>query len=184
MQARNDITRWSIALLAAGLIALPVAATEKPGVELGFDVGHVNFDSEVSDDDATAFGLRGGYHFNKWFLLEGQLGTASGHDFSGDSKLNTMFVNSVFNFKVHPRVRPYLLAGVGRANLEFTGFGLKVDDTDTAYQMAAGSRFLFSDTGRMSARVEVSRMREGTFSETSNHTNVTTGLSWRLGRKS
>ncbi|MDH3427744.1 MAG: porin family protein [Gemmatimonadota bacterium] len=185
MQAHVVHSRLSSVVLTAGLIALPaLAGPAEPGGEIGFDLGRLNFASEVSSDDATSFGLRGGYHFNKLFLLEGQLASASADDFAGDATLNTLFVNGVFNFNLRPRVRPYVMAGVGQANLEFKLGGFKVDDTDVAYQVGAGSRFLIGNTQRMLARLEVTRMRETTFNESSNYTSVTTGLSWRLGRRS
>jgi hypothetical protein len=59
---------------------------------------------------------------------------------------------------------------------------VSVDDSSTAYQFGGGSRFFFGKEKKMAARVEVSWINEDTFDESSTHTNIVGGLTWRLGR--
>ncbi len=186
MRARN---RFAVALLSGAAIValafvtpLQAASAERAG-EVGFDVGRTNFASNVADKSAAAVGVRGGYHFNNWFQLEGQLASSTADEQGADATLNTLFVNGVFNFKARPTIRPYVLVGAGRANLEFDLGPTSVDDNGDAFQVAAGSKFAFGQDSRMSARVEASRLRERTFDASSYYTNVMAGLTWKLGRK-
>ena len=184
-----SVRRFAAASLAAALITVLTVAPafaadpDRKG-EIGFDVGRMNFSGDVADDSAAAFGVRGGYHFNEWFQLEGQVASATADEQGMDATLSTLFVNSVFNFRARPNIRPYLLAGVGQANLEFDFGPFSVDDNGAAYQVGAGSRFFFGKDSRIAARVEASRLRERTFNDSSDYTNVMTGLTFRLGRKS
>jgi len=164
------------------LVALVFALPAKAGSgEIGADFGHTSFDSDVSSESGTQYGLRGGWHFTKLFELEGQWQDASASDDFADVSLNTMMVNAVFNFHPTDRIVPYCLGGIGQAKLEFdTPFG-SVDDSGNAYQIAVGSRFLFGQAKKAGLRVELSSVSEDSFEETTTSTNLNVGFTWQLG---
>lgn len=184
--------RVSILLLTVLLaVAGPAHAGIKAGNgEVGFDLGLTNFDSEVSDDTGAYFDARGGYHFTDWFELEGQISGSTSTEESpfGDTDvtLATFMLNGVFNFHPAPEIVPYVLFGLGQANLELetpSGFGtFSIDDDGSAWQIAGGARFFVGRAKKMAVRVELSRLTEKTFDESSSHTTFLAGLTWRLGR--
>ncbi len=167
-------------LLGASAAALPAYAGM--GGEIGVDVGRTEFDSNVTSESGTGLAIRGGYNFSKLFEVEGQYLDTSASEQGSDVTLNTLMVNAVFNFHPRENIVPYFLGGVGQANLEVdTPFG-SVDDDAMAYQVAVGSRFLFGTSRKAGLRVELSSLSEKTFDETSRHTSLTAGFTWRLGR--
>lgn len=163
-----------------------LAGIGKGNGEIGFDFGATGFDSEVSGKSAFRLAFRGGYHFSKWFELEGE-SSASAHvsrqglnQYEADIVLATVFVNGVFNFHSKSgNVVPYLLAGIGRARLDFPL--ANVNDTGAARQIGAGCRFFFGDDDQVAFRLQASRLMEDTFDETSTHLNYVAGFTWRLG---
>ena len=156
--------------------------------EVGVGLAMTQLDSSTYDDTATGFGVRGGYNITKLFELEGQLSRASASfdvDSVGDLDMDstTLFVNGVFNFHPRPTIVPYALVGLGNTSVEVEGSGVSEDDSSTAYQFGGGSRFYFGKEKKMAARVEVSWISEDTFDESSTHTNIVGGLTWKLGKK-
>ena len=179
--------RCLLILCATMLLGSPaLAGIGKGNGEIGFDFGATGFDSEVSGKSAFRLAFRGGYHFSKWFELEGE-SSASVHIVregfyrdEADIVLSTIFVNGVLNFHSKSgNVVPYLLAGIGRARLDFRL--ANVDDTGAARQFGAGCRFFFGDHDQVAFRLQASRLMEDTFDETSTHTNYVAGFTWRLG---
>lgn len=169
-------------VLAALVVSLPAraAAGQRSG-EIGADVGYTDFDSDVTTESGTDFALRGGYNFTKLFEIEGQLAQSSASDSGADISMNTMMVNAVFNFHAKDTIIPYVLGGLGQANLEFdTPLG-NVDDSAGAYQLAFGTRFFFGESQRAGLRVELSTLSEKTFDETSRHSGLNVGFTWKLG---
>src|SRR5215510_11454356 len=177
-------------LALGALVILAVVRPASAGVgkgngEIGFDFGVTDFDKKVSSETGGRFVFRGGYHFTDLFQLEGQDGgsatreTIAGRDV--DISVSTFLVDGVFNF--HPKketIIPYVLIGAGGAYTKFED-GSKVDDSGFAYELAAGSRFFFGKKDQVAVRVEISALWEDTFDETSTHTSLTTGFTWRLG---
>jgi hypothetical protein len=175
---------WMCAVVLS--VSPGLAGIGKGNGEIGFDFGATGFDSEVTGKSGFRLSFRGGYHFSKWFELEGE-SSASVHVVSqgfnkdeADIVLSTIFVNGVFNFHSKSgNVVPYLLAGIGQARLDFRL--ANVDDTGAARQFAAGCRFFFGDHDQVAFRLQAGRLMEDTFDETSTHTNYVAGFSWRLG---
>jgi opacity protein-like surface antigen len=168
---------WTL-IVAAVVVVFPAHAGSG---EIGAGMGYTDFDSDVTSESGTDFGIRGGWHFTKLFELEGQYSDASASDDFADVSMNTLMVNAVFNFHPTDSIVPYCLGGIGQSKLEFdTPFG-GADDTGSAYQLAVGSRFLFGATKKAGLRVELSSMTEDSFDESSTHTNVNVGFTWQLG---
>ncbi len=178
----------SAGVLSALLCAAPALAdVGKKNGEIGFDFGATKFDSGVTEATGGRFVFRGGYHFTDLFELEGHVASSTGtEDFFGlnlDTTLSTWFVDGVFNF--HPgrkTVVPYVLVGVGSANgkQELDGVTV-VDENGSAYQVAVGSRFFFGSNERAAFRVELSSISESIGPDTSTHTNLVGGFTWRMG---
>ena len=61
-------------------------------------------------------------------------------------------------------------------------FGLSVDDSGVAYQVGGGSRFFFGESKRAAFRLDVALVSEDSFDDSSTHTNITGGFTWKLGR--
>ena len=91
-------------------------------------------------------------------------------------------VNGVMNF--HPRKKeyvPYVMAGIGRADIQVDSTGASASDNSVAYQIGGGTRIFFGKTQRMAFRTDVSLLRENTFSSSTTFTTVTAGMTWKLG---
>lgn len=174
----------ALALLA--VLASPSAVRAGGGAaELGFDAGWTDLTDNAENDSGTRFGLRGGYLFKPWFQLEAQASRTSADEAGLEARLNTVFVNGVFNMRPTTRIEPYVLTGVGRANMKVSASGVgSVDDSGAAYQVGAGSRFFLNDSRNIAIRVELARLHERSFDDGTDYNNVTTGLTWRPGRRS
>jgi opacity protein-like surface antigen len=173
-------------MLMAVAFSVPALAAMAEGTgEIGVDVGNTQLDSDTGFDSATSLAVRGGYCFNKRFEIEGQLASASqnteilGTDVDGTFR--TYMVNGVYNFETPKEIVPYVLAGVGMMDTEVQSSGVSVTDSSTAYQVGGGSRFFFGKAKKAAFRVDLAMIQESTFNETSTHTNVSAGFSWRLG---
>ena len=153
--------------------------------EIGFDFGFTNYDSNTSEDDAGHLPFRGGYFMTDLFQIEGELAASVARTETPqgdiDTILRTILVNMVFNFHPSDHIVPYVLGGIGHANLEFDGFGQSIDDDSFAYQIAGGSRFFFGKKKRVAVRVELGFLGEETFNASSTHTSLTAGFTWRIG---
>jgi hypothetical protein len=149
----------------------------------------MNFDSNINADTGGRFSIRGGYHFTNLFQLEGQILSANVTDFEApgyafqNTSMGAFLVNGVFNFQASRGTVPYLLAGVGRVGVldVATDSGVGFDEDGPAFQVAGGARFFFGKSKRAAVRVELSVLHENTFDESSNHTSLTVGFTWRLG---
>src|SRR6266481_49214 len=130
-------------------------------------------------DTAQFLGVRGGYHLNDQWQIEGQIASSSeSGDVAGTSVNSTMrlyMVNGVMNF--HPRNKeymPYVMAGIGRADVS-------VNDNGVAYQVGGGTRIFFGKTKTMAFRADLALMKENTFSDSTTFTTVSAGITWKLG---
>lgn len=182
-----------LAAFVALVLAVPAFAGTKPasksgtGGEIGFGFGQSDVGSDTTGVDTAQFlGVRGGYHLNKQWQIEGQFASSSeSGDVSGtnvDTTMRLFMVNGVMNF--HPRKKefvPYLMAGIGRADVEADSGGTTVSDDSVAYQIGGGTRIYFGKTKRMAFRTDLSLLRETTLDDSSTLTTVTGGLTWKLG---
>jgi len=113
---------------------------------------------EIKYDTGYAIGAALGFNFGAG-RLEGELGykaadtdevSVSGlgsASLDGDLSVLSFMANGYLDFNVNPTVKPYLMAGIGMANVTFDSNDLDVDDDDTvfAYQAGAGVGFALND---------------------------------------
>lgn len=180
-----------IAVLSFAASGGAAFASDRAGYgELGFDVGFVDFDSRVADESGGRLAFRGGYQFTPVFGFEGQIfaqradGIVNAYvNDADDVTMGVGMMNFVFSVPTRSNAVPYVLVGAGRANTEFDPglFENGTDDSGLAWQAAAGAKLFFGSNRRTALRVEVSRLREDTFSEWKTHYALTAGLTWRLG---
>jgi outer membrane protein with beta-barrel domain len=158
------------------------------GGEIGFGVGQSDVSSADSSGINTAqfLGVRGGYHLNEQWQVEGQFASSSENgDIAGTSVDTTMrlyMVNGVMNF--HPRKKefvPYVMAGIGRADVSVDVSGTSASDNSVAYQIGGGTRIFFGKSKTMAFRADLSLLRDTAFQDSSTLTTVTAGLTWKLG---
>ena len=179
-----------LAVLAIVAFVAPAFAANQPDKsgEIGFDLAQANVNNSDSTgiDTAQFLGVRGGYQINPQFQIEGQIasssenGSIAGTDV--DTKMRLYMVNGVMNF--HPRKKeyvPYVMAGIGRADIQVDSTGASASDNSVAYQIGGGTRIFFGKTQRMAFRTDVSLLRENTFSSSTTFTTVTAGMTWKLG---
>ena len=178
---------FAVLVLGAPAFAGTKAGSNSARGEIGFGVGQSDVSSDTTGTDSAQFlGLRGGYHINKQWQIEGQFASSSeGGDIAGtsvDTTMRLLMVNGVMNF--HPRKKelvPYVMAGIGRANVQVDSGGTSVSDDSVAYQVGGGTRIFFGKTKRMAFRSDLALLRETTFNDTTTATTLTAGLTWKLG---
>jgi opacity protein-like surface antigen len=180
-------TILSVALVALFAFSAPaLAEITKGNGEIGLDYGSTDYDSDTGLDSSDSLALRGGYFMSRLFQIEGQYITADSttEDFGTEIEASTdvLMVNGVFNFHPKKEITPYVLVGMGRADVSVDTTGFSADDSGMAYQIAAGSRFFFGKSKRAAFRVDLSRVTQDTFEETTTNTTFAGGFSWRLGR--
>ena len=173
-----------VALIACSMPAL--ADVGKGNGEVGFDYGSTDYDSDTGLDSSDSLSIRGGYHMTNLFQVEGQYMTADAttEDLGTDVDASTdiLMVNGVFNFHPKKEITPYVLVGMGRADVSVESTGFSADDSGMAYQIGAGSRFFFGKNKRAAFRVDLSRISQDTFDEDTTNTTFAGGFTWRLGR--
>jgi len=176
-----------LVLMAVAFSVPALAAMDEGNGEIGVGFGNTQLDSNTGFDSATSLAVRGGYCFNKRFEIEGQLASASeSTDIAGtdvDGTFRMYMVNGVYNFETPKEIVPYVLAGLGMADTQIESAGVSNSDNSTAYQVGGGSRFFFGKAKKAAFRVDLSMVQQSTFSETSTHTNVSAGFSWKLGNR-
>ena len=177
----------SLAFLGLLVFSAPALAGIGQGQgEVGLDYGSTSYDSDTGLDSSDSLSLRGGYFFTNLFQLEGQYisSDANSEELGNAVSASTdiMMVNGVFNFMPGKEIKPYVLVGVGQAsvNVDVQGVGSQ-DDSGTAYQIGAGSRFFFGKTKRTAFRFDVSMINEDTFQDKTTNTTVSGGFAFRLG---
>jgi opacity protein-like surface antigen len=170
-----------------GLATPALAGMSEGDTEIGGGYGSTDVDSDNGIDSMEHFTVRGGHQLNRMFEIEGQFATASDESSilgtNVDSSMNLYMVNGLWNFRSGNDVNPYFLVGLGMADVEVEMGGLSVDDTSVAYQIGGGSRFFFGESKRAAFRLDVSLVTEDSFDESSTHTNITGGFTWKLGGK-
>ncbi len=176
-----------LALGAPALAANKSANTSANTGEIGFEVAQADVNSNSTGTDSAQFlGVRGGYHLNDQFQVEGQIASSSENgDIAGTSVDTTMrlyMVNGVMNF--HPRNKefmPYVMAGIGRADVSVDVSGTSASDNGVAYQIGGGTRIFFGKTKTMAFRADLALLKENTFSDSTTFTTVSAGITWKLG---
>ncbi len=173
----------------AALVGVPAFAGTQSGNggEIGFGFGQTDVGSDSTGIDTAQFlGIRGGYNLTKEYQIEGQFSSSSeSGDIAGtdvDTTMRVLMVNGVRNF--HPRkeeIVPYVMAGIGRAEVEVDSGGTTVDDNSVAYQVGGGTRIFFGKNKRTAVRMDLSLLRETTLDDSSMNRTLTAGLTWRLG---
>ena len=178
----------SLAFLGVLVFSAPaLAGIEKGQGEVGVDYGQTSYDNDAAEfDSSDSLSLRGGYFFTNLFQLEGQYinSDTTIEDISNvKASTDIMMVNGVFNFMPGKEIKPYVLVGVGQANVDVDVDGVgSVDDSGTAYQIGAGSRFFFGKAKRAAFRFDVSMINQDTFEDTQTNTTVAGGFTFRLGK--
>ena len=178
-----------LALLVVVAIGAPTFAATKSnkssdtGGEIGFGVGQSDVSDDTSVNSAQFIGVRGGYHLNNQWQVEGQFATSSASDAGTNVDTKLFMVNGVMNF--HPRKKdlvPYVMAGIGRADISVDpSAGPSASDNSVAYQVGGGTRVFFGKTKTMAFRADLSLLRDTAFSSSSTLTTVTAGITWKLG---
>ena len=177
------------AVMASLALGAPVLAANSGSGEIGFGVGQSDVGSDTTGVDSAQFiGVRGGYHLTEQWQVEGMFSSASENgDVSGtdvDTTMRVIMVNGVMNF--HPRkkeVVPYVMAGIGRADVEVDAGGTTGSDNSIAYQVGGGTRIYFGKAKRTAFRADLTLLKENTFEDSSTITTVTAGVTWNLGGK-
>ncbi len=155
--------------------------------EFGLNVGAMFLD--VSSDDIIDGGnlirldARAGFMFTENLQLEGQYIVGFNHDNEIDADFDMIFLNGLYNFHPNQGTVPYVLVGIGSMNAEFDSFGDVIDDDNSAYQIAVGSRFFFGWKKKIATRIELSAISAELFNEDSFHFSVVSGVTWRLGHQ-
>ena len=149
--------------------------------EAGLDLGSAGLSSSPADLE-TRVSLRLGYHVSRRFGVEGQLIGAAA---VLDATLRAWMINGVFELRPDQAIAPYLLAGVGYAELEDVALfnGPTIGRDGAAVQAGVGSRFFFGDARRIGLRAELTSLWENTdvFSR-GRYTSLSLGIAWRFGR--
>jgi opacity protein-like surface antigen len=176
----------SLAFLGLFVFSVPaLAGIEKGQGEVGVDYGSTSYSNDAADfDTSDSLSLRGGYFFTNLFQLEGQYisSDTTVTDFDAKASTDIMMVNGVFNFMPGKEIKPYVLVGIGQASTDVKDDFNSVDDSGTAYQIGAGSRFFFGKSKRTAFRFDVSMINQDTFEEATTNTTVAGGFTFRLGK--
>ena len=189
--ARRRIGR--LISVAGCLMVLVPAAPALAGIgegnsEIGFDYAIQRLDSGLEVGSGGRPSFRAGQHLTGSLQWEGQVTRISVEEepLPGAARKVTLsfaLANLVYNF--HPRrgVVPYVLAGAGLAKTNLEAVGLSSGDTQTAYQIAGGSRFFFGERSAAALRIELSILGNDAFEHSYFHYSIGAGLTFRLGRE-
>src|SRR5262245_7567814 len=185
----------SLTLFVVLAVAAPTFAATKGNTksnnsgtgEIGFGVGQTDVSSDTAGvDSAQVIGVRGGYNLNNQWQIEGQFSSASDSgDISGtsvDTTMNLLMVNGVMNF--HPKKKelvPYVMAGVGRADVKVDASGTSASDNSVAYQIGGGTRVFFGKNKTTAFRADLSFLKDNSFDDSTTLTTITAGVTWKLG---
>ena len=169
--------RTFLAFLAVAVLAVAPSAFAQ--LELGIDGGLMDFGSDLVDDEGPRVSLRAGWYFNDWFGLEAQVARAEG-DF--DTQLDTFTINGVVGFRHDEVVQPYIMGGIGFAEVERQGLELNrfmIEESGQATVAAAGIKSFFGQAQNLGLRAEAGFVWEDTF-ESTTHVTWSLGFIYRL----
>jgi len=122
------------------------------------DISEGGVSGEITYDTGVAIGGALGFNFDVG-RLEAELGykTADIDEVSvnglgsasanGDWSILSFMANGYFDFNLNPAVKPFVMAGIGMANVTLDSNDLDVDDSDTvfAYQVGVGVGFALNN---------------------------------------
>ncbi len=123
--------------------------------ELGASTsGEVDDASQIDLDDGWVVGAAGGYAFSNGIRAEGEL-LYLGNDIDslsdGETSAVGVFANIAYEFNQQGRIRPFVGAGLGFAQVNFEDGVVDDDDIGFAYQAKAGVAYDIND--RLTAEV-------------------------------
>ncbi|HEY0975686.1 MAG TPA: porin family protein, partial [Solimonas sp.] len=173
-----------------GLLGTCIIGGGTPGTPGNPDgpVVRENFPLSFSYDDGFGAGFKLGYLFDGGLRPEVNFSynendiktfTVGGTSLdSSNSKLRAMrlMANVWYDIDFGSRVMPYVGAGFGFQNTEFSRQDVEADDTTTAYQLGAGVNFWANDRTALSLDYRFLVAQEPTFSSTDPTTNTRTSL--------
>ncbi len=141
----------ALAVIAA-VLAAPAANAETwyAGGFGGFNYTHegsVNGSGlEAEYDLGFVLGGYAGFYVQDNIRLEGELSyrtndldKVGGISIGGEAETLALMMNAFFDFKLESNVEPYLGAGIGLADVDYTISGLRYDDTVLAIQLVGGA---------------------------------------------
>lgn len=101
---------------------------------------------EAAYDLGLAVGGYAGFYVQENVRLEGEfsyrandIDTIGGVASAGEAETVAVMLNALFDVKLESLVEPYLGAGIGFANVDYSVGGLRKDDTVLALQMIVGA---------------------------------------------
>lgn len=177
---RSTALRAAFCGLALALTLAGSADADDSLWDIGFGFGSAGVGNDSDLELRAEF--RTAYRFTDHFGLEGEIVRARA---VLDSSLDAFLVNGVFELRPGRAVEPYVLGGLGAARLEdYELFSSTSTSNDgAAFQVAVGTRVFFGQAKRVGARMELSSLWEATdVFGTGQHTSLTAGMTWRLGR--
>ncbi len=169
-----------VAAVALAIVAPAAAQPEGGRFEFGLDVGLVYLGGERTEGTDGITQLRAGLFLTPRFELEGEWSRV---DSGINAVLDRTLLNAVFNLARNERGQSYVLAGVGRAELDFDDFlpGDREESSSTV-KVAAGRRFFLGPGSRLAVRFEASLWRETVLDAGSTvNAALTGGLTFRSG---
>ena len=156
--------------------------------------GEFDEDAAAIDmDDGWAAGIGGGYEFANGLRAEGELLYLSNDLDSdvvdGETKTTGAFANVAYDFNRAGRIRPFVGAGVGFAQVDYDDGTVDDDDIGFAYQAKAGLAYDINErmTTEVAYRyigvtdVEFGSNAASSLSGDYNNQAVTVGLRYKLG---
>ncbi len=110
------------------------------GLQLGSEF--LTDDGDNSLDDAFAFGVYGGYRFDRQLALEAGLTTAS-HDGVGSSELNltSLLIGPRLNAQINPNIYLYGSLGLGIYFLDYEWGPYDDSETESGMYLGGGIEF-------------------------------------------
>lgn len=168
-----------LATLILVLVATPPASAKEGEFELSIGAGLTALDDKLGGDTGGSLDLRLGYFVTDRFALELQSVHASS---VVDGAFTAHTLNALYHFDVEGDFVPYVLAGVGQAEVEIDElFVPSIEDDSTALRAAIGARFEIGQTGGWFSRVEISALHEDSFDEDATHVSIGILFGWNFG---
>ena len=166
--------------LACLFIAAPASA-QKGDFEIGAGIGLIELDDKLGGDGGLTADLRIGYFVTDRFQLEVQNSRASS---IFDGSFDALTLNALYHWDRKTRIVPYVLVGLGRADVTLDKVpGAQQEDDATAFRAAIGARFWLGSKERASLRLELGALNEDSFDDDSTHLGISSVFSWRFGTR-
>ena len=177
---RNTIRATILVLLTCLCIAAPASA-QRGDFEIGAGLGFAHLDDKLGGDGGLTAELRVGYFVTDRFQLEIQNSRASS---IFDGSFDALTLNALYHWDRKTRIVPYVLVGLGRADVTLDKVpGAQQEDDATALRAAIGARFWLGSKERASLRLELGALNEDSFGDDSTHLGFSSVFSWRFGTR-